>query len=146
MQLPAEAAPPAAPAPGATHPLNALRVLVAEDNAVNRLIVGAMLRRLGAQVLDAEDGEQAVQLASADPPPHVVLMDLHMPVLDGLEATRRLRSTAATAALPIYALSAAVLDQERQAASDAGMNGFVAKPVSEGELLQVLQPWVPASG
>jgi len=73
----------------------------------------------------------------------VVLMDLHMPVLDGLSATRRLRADARSAALPIYALSAAVLEQERQAAADAGMNGFIAKPVLEAELLQVLRAWVP---
>jgi PAS domain S-box-containing protein len=125
-------------------PLDGLQVLVAEDNAVNMLIVGAMLRRLGAQVLEAEDGEQAVILAEASGEDlHVVLMDLHMPVLDGLQATRRLRAGARGAALPIYALSAAVLDQERQDAAQAGMNGFIAKPVVEAELLRVLRPLVP---
>jgi CheY-like chemotaxis protein len=123
-----------------------LQVLVAEDNPVNRLIVGAMLQRHGAQVHEAEDGEQAVALAQdVSNPVHVVLMDLHMPVLDGLEATRRLRALPALGALPIYALSAAVLEQERQAAADAGMNGFIAKPVVEAELLQVLRPWVPGA-
>ncbi|MEN9630419.1 MAG: hypothetical protein RJA10_3647, partial [Pseudomonadota bacterium] len=118
--------------------LEGLHVLVAEDNPVNRLIVGAMLQRHGAQVHEAEDGEQAVaQALAASSPVHVVLMDLHMPVLDGLEATRRLRALPAQGSLPIYALSAAVLEQERQAAADAGMNGFIAKPVMEAELLQV---------
>jgi PAS domain S-box-containing protein len=146
LVLPAEAGQPVTPTGAAAHPLNGLQVLVAEDNTVNRLIVGAMLRRMGAQVQDAENGEQAVQLAtSGQPPPHVVLMDLHMPEVDGLEATRRLRAQRQTADLPIYALSAAVLEQERQAASDAGMNGFVAKPVIESELLQALRPWVPVS-
>jgi CheY-like chemotaxis protein len=127
-------------------------VLVVEDNPVNRLIVGAMLARLGAQVHEAEDGEQAVTLGTAaDVQVHVVLMDLHMPVLDGLSATRQLRAHERSAALPIYALSAAVLEQERQAAADAGMNGFIAKPVLEAELLQVLRPgcrgrWLAEAG
>jgi CheY-like chemotaxis protein len=71
-------------------------------------------------------------------------MDLHMLRLDGLTATRQLRTHAATAALPVYALSAAVLDNERQEASEAGMNGFIAKPVVEAELLRTLQPLVAA--
>jgi PAS domain S-box-containing protein len=123
-------------------PLDGLQVLVAEDNAVNMLIVGAMLRRLGATVHEAEDGEQAVGMveAASGDGPHVVLMDLHMPVVDGLEATRRLRVHTRGRSLPIYALSAAVLDQERQDASEAGMNGFIAKPVIEAELLRVLKP------
>jgi PAS domain S-box-containing protein len=114
-------------------------LLVAEDNTVNLLIVRAMLERHGARVLEAADGQEAVQLARRHAGElHAVLMDLHMPRLDGLAATRALRAEAATAALPILAFSAAVLDQERRAAVAAGMNGFVAKPVDETELLRVL--------
>ncbi len=129
-------------------PLAGLTVLVAEDNAVNMLIVGAMLRRQGAQVIEAHDGEEAaLELEDGDTPIHIVLMDLHMPVLDGLAATRRLRAGRSRGrALPIYALSAAVLDQERQDAGAAGMNGFIAKPVLEAELLRVLLPHVPRGG
>ncbi|MFN8866504.1 MAG: response regulator, partial [Pseudomonadota bacterium] len=112
---------------------------------VNMLIVGTLLRRLGAEVLEVSDGHQAVALAVQPPAMlHAVLMDLHMPRLDGLTATRQLRTHAATAALPVYALSAAVLDNERQEASEAGMNGFIAKPVVEAELLRTLQPLVAA--
>jgi CheY-like chemotaxis protein len=121
-----------------------MRVLVAEDNPVIRLIVTAMLARLGADVLEAPDGVAAVRAASgAVPPVHAVLMDLHMPELDGLEATRRLRAQASTAALPIIALSAAVLDAERAQAQAAGMNGFVAKPATEADLLRALWPYAP---
>ena len=147
LSLPAETrggtAATASPAPD-TLPLAGLRVLVAEDNPVNMLIVGALLRRLGADVHEAEDGEQAVHaVLQGDVDPHVVLMDLHMPVLDGLQATRRLRADPRAAQLPIHALSAAVLDQERLDANEAGMNGFIAKPVIEAELLRVLRPLVP---
>ena len=141
LPLPAVAAPDAADAANdpAAPALAGRRVLVAEDNPVNMLIVGAMLRRLGAEVLEADDGEKAVALARAHAATlHAVLMDLHMPVVDGLAATRTLRADPATAALPIFALSAAVLEHERAQAGAAGMNGFVAKPVVEAELLRAL--------
>jgi CheY-like chemotaxis protein len=122
-----------------------MRVLLAEDNPVNRLIVGAMLTRLGAQVVEASDGAAAVELATRDAAVlHAVLMDLHMPEVDGLEATRRLRARPGTALLPIIALSAAVLDAEREQAAAAGMNGFLAKPAAERDLLRVLWPFAPA--
>ncbi|WP_326534723.1 ATP-binding protein [Pseudorhodoferax sp.] len=127
-------------------PLTGLHVLVAEDNPVNMLIVSAMLRRLGAQVLEASDGAQAVTLVEAGGEElHAALMDLHMPELDGLAATRRLRAGSVGTTLPIYALSAAVLEQDRLDALAAGMNGFIAKPVNETELLRALLPWVPVA-
>lgn len=120
-------------------PLAGQRLLVAEDNPVNRLIITALLQRLGAEVVEAEDGEQAVRLAREQAGRlDGVLMDLHMPKVDGLEATALLRADPATAALPIHAFTAAVLDQERQAAMAAGMNGFIAKPVAEDEVIRVL--------
>jgi len=97
-------------------------------------------------VLEAHDGAAAVRVASgATPPLDAVLMDLHMPEVDGLEATRRLRVQPATAGLPIIALSAAVLDAERAQAQAAGMNGFVAKPATETDLLRALWPYAPGS-
>jgi CheY-like chemotaxis protein len=121
------------------HPLAGQRLLDAEDNPVNRLIIAALLQRLGAEVVEAEDGEEAVRIAR-DQAGRLdgVLMDLHMPKVDGLEATALLRADPATAQLPIHAFTAAVLDQERQAALAAGMNGFIAKPVAEAEVIRVL--------
>ena len=125
-------------------PLQGMRVLLAEDNAVNRLIVGTMLTRLGAEVIEAANGSEAIAQASSEPlNVHAILMDLHMPEVDGLEATRRLRAQPATAHLPIIALTAAVLDAERAQAHAAGMNGFVSKPTGEGELLRALWAYVP---
>jgi PAS domain S-box-containing protein len=127
-----------------SQPLLGMRVLLAEDNPVNRLIVGSMLGRLGAEVVEAEDGADAVRVASQSTPTlHAVLMDLHMPEIDGLEATRLLRAQHATAHLPVIALSAAVLDAERAQAQAAGMNGFLAKPTSEADLLRALWPLAP---
>jgi PAS domain S-box-containing protein len=126
-------------------PLAGMRVLLAEDNPVNRLIVGAMLARLGAEVLEATDGAAAIAEATREAARlHAVLMDLHMPEVDGIEATRRLRAQESTAGLPIIALSAAVLDAERAQAHSVGMNGFIAKPAAEGDLLRMLWPYAPA--
>ncbi|HEY9024723.1 MAG TPA: response regulator, partial [Burkholderiaceae bacterium] len=128
-------------------PLQGMRVLLAEDNAVNRLIVGTMLTRLGAEVIEAANGSEAIAQASRAPGHvHAILMDLHMPEIDGLEATRRLRAQPATAHLPIIALTAAVLDAERAQAHAAGMNGFVSKPAGEGELLRALWAYLPSGG
>jgi len=125
--------------PPPRYPLAGQRLLVAEDNPVNRLIITALLQRLGAEVVEAEDGEQAIIIARDQAQRlDAVLMDLHMPKVDGLRATQLLRADPTTAALPIHAFSAAVLDQERQAALAAGMNGFIAKPVAEAEVIRVL--------
>jgi len=140
-------APGASPSQSATlaaeeaQALAGLTVLVAEDDPVNMLIVRTLLERLGARVVEAEDGAQAVALASA-PGARIdaVLMDLHMPVQDGLSAARALRANRATAALPLIALSAAVLEQERSEARAAGMTEFLPKPVAEADLLRVLAP------
>ena len=122
-------------------PLQGLRVLLAEDHPVNMLIAAAILRRLGAEVLEAADGAEAVTLALRE---HraldAVLMDLHMPVLDGLAAARQLRDDARTAGLPVLALSAAVLAHEREQAREAGMRDFIAKPVEEAALVRALAP------
>jgi PAS domain S-box-containing protein len=137
-QAPAEQ-PARAPGPAVRYPLAGQRLLIAEDNPVNRLIITALLQRLGAEVVEAEDGEQAVAIARAQAQRlDGVLMDLHMPRIDGLQATALLRADAATAALPIHAFTAAVLDQERQAALAAGMNGFITKPIAEAEVIRVL--------
>jgi CheY-like chemotaxis protein len=149
LRLPAAALPapvPAAPGHAAAAPLAGLRLLVAEDNPVNRLIVCTLLQRLGAEVLEAEDGAQAVAIAQREAATlHAVLMDLHMPVVDGLAATRALHADARTAALPVLALSAAVLAHERAEAAAAGMVGFIAKPVEEAELLRLLGPLAAAA-
>jgi CheY-like chemotaxis protein len=127
----------------AARALAGLTVLVAEDNPVNMLIVRTLLERLGARVIEAEDGALAVQRARAALPAlDAVLMDLHMPVQDGLAAARELRADPATAALPLIALSAAVLEQERAEARAAGLAEFIAKPVAEADLLRVLGPLV----
>jgi PAS domain S-box-containing protein len=139
---PGRAAPPVAGSlsqrPASAPPnLNGLRLLVAEDSEVNRFVAQEMLSQLGAQVEVAEHGEAAVRLAlEAEPGYDLILMDLQMPVLNGLEASRRLRATPRTRALPMLAMTANVRAADRLAAEQAGMSGFLAKPID----------WLAAAG
>lgn len=105
------------------------RVLLVEDNAVNRRIVARLLTRLGHEVIEACDGEEAVDRAIAEAP-DVVLMDIQMPKLDGLGATRLIRqSTGKISQVPILALTANATPEERARAFDSGMDTFLVKPI-----------------
>ncbi|MBI3102385.1 MAG: PAS domain S-box protein [Burkholderiales bacterium] len=120
--------------------LSGVRLLVAEDNELNQQVALELLRETGAQVDLARNGEEAVALASRQRY-DLVLMDMQMPVLDGLEATRQLRAQPALAHLPIVAMTANAMDADRQRCLDAGMNDHLAKPVVPERLWAVLQRW-----
>ncbi len=121
------------------HPLSGLRVLVAEDNPVNTLILQAQLHQLGVHVITAPNGREAVLRAlDALPGLDAVLMDLHMPVLDGWAAAEQLRADPRAAQLPIVAVSAASLSNERERALAVGMDAFITKPCTAAELAVVL--------
>ncbi len=149
---PAAAAADPAPGPDDIAAPLGLRVLVAEDNGINQKIITAQLAQLGCSWTMAADGEEALAALRREPRPDVVLMDCHMPRLDGWEAARRLRGWAGdpeadeaqrqAAALPIIALSAAALPEEQARCRAVGMNGFVAKPVKLAELRRALLPYV----
>jgi PAS domain S-box-containing protein len=116
--------------------LEGLRVLVVEDNATNRMIATKLLESLGCDVATAADGYLGVE-AAANGDFHLILMDVQMPGIDGLEAARRIRALGgAVAATPIVALTANVLSHQRRAYLDAGMDGVVGKPISPGILLR----------
>ncbi len=136
---PATAAEPAGPA------LRALHLLAAEDNAVNREVLAAMIDLAGHRVTFAEDGAAAVRAAQAQPF-DLVLMDLHMPELDGIGATRAIRAMAGPMArVPIVALTADVFPETRARCLEAGMNDFLTKPIGLSELTQLLARHVDAS-
>ena len=116
--------------------LEGLRVLVVEDNATNRMIATKLLESLGCDVATAADGYLGVEAASTGDF-HLILMDVQMPGIDGLEAARRIRALGGAAAeTPIVALTANVLAHQRRAYLDAGMDGVVGKPISPGVLLR----------
>lgn len=121
-------------------PLQGSLILVVEDNSTNRLVIRKMLERLGADVLLAEDGAQAL-LKASEQPLSLVLMDLQMPVMDGFEATWQLKQRYPK--LPVIALSAAVLDTDRIKARAAGVDAHLAKPVSMPALVTTLLAWLP---
>ena len=137
--LPATAAPAPKPSATALPPMPALQVLVAEDNAINRKSMAAMLQRLGHQATFCDNGLEAEALLQR----HgfdLVLMDLHMPERDGLATTQAIRRMAGPAArTPIIALTADAFDETRQRALTAGMNDFLAKPVLLNTLSQCLR-------
>ncbi len=141
-----ETAPPARPGESFTsllkrkaQPIRDAHILLAEDNPVNQQVVREFLERSGIRVSIANNGQEAVEQVGRQ---HydLVLMDLHMPVLDGLEATRRIRADGHT--MPIIALTAAVLEQDSAASLAAGMNDHVAKPVDPEELIAALLRWI----
>jgi two-component system, sensor histidine kinase and response regulator len=146
----------AAPADGAALPhtpgmrvdsqlgsLQGLRVLMAEDNAINQELAVELLSSRGAMVDVVHNGLQAVErLAAAGPEAFdVVLMDLQMPVLDGLQATQRLRAQKRFDPLPIVAFTAHALAEEQTRSMAAGMQGYLTKPLNMKELVRVLQPY-----
>nr|WP_197064246.1 ATP-binding protein [Methylobacterium sp. ZNC0032] len=117
------------------------RVLLAEDNNINRTVAIEMLHRLGVTVETAADGEQAVNMALATPF-SVILMDVQMPGTDGLTATRLLRQRGCDT--PVIALTANALSSDRTACLAAGMNDFIAKPINRAKIEESLRPWLTA--
>lgn len=127
--------------------LAGLRVLLVDDSEVNLDIARRMLEREGAQVHTCGDGAQALSWLFGSPRAvDAVLMDVQMPVMDGLQATRRLRGEAAFAGLPVIALTAGALADERRRALDAGFSDFLAKPLDPQELVAVLRRFCRATG
>ena len=122
-------------------PIRGARVLLAEDNEVNQMVACELLTEVGLLVDVADNGQIAVDMAVSGQY-DIVLMDMQMPVMDGLEATQALRRQPALALLPIVAMTANVLEADRQRCSDAGMNDFVAKPIEPDELFRVLLKWI----
>ena len=119
-------------------PLPKLKVLVAEDNRVNQMVIQRFLDRLSAEVVMVADGDQAVEAVQADDF-DVVLMDRHMPGTDGLEAARRIRNLDSTVnRIPIVAITASVMAQDRAACMAAGMDAVLPKPVELTSLKQTL--------
>jgi signal transduction histidine kinase/ActR/RegA family two-component response regulator len=119
------------------------RILLVEDNPVNQTVIEAMLRSLGYEVCVAVDGAQAVTQAARQRFA-AVLMDCRLPVIDGYEATRRIRQQPKDKALPIVALTANALLGDRERCLAAGMNDYLTKPFKRTDLQQILQRWLPA--
>ena len=136
-----EAPAPERPARKASASQVGLKVLLAEDNAVNQMVFQRMLARLGCEVWVAPDGQEALNIAR-ETEVDLVLMDCQMPVLDGYETTRALRGMGGRfSALPIIAITASAMEEDRQLCLAAGMNDFLSKPLILAALEEKLEQW-----
>ena len=119
------------------------RLLLVEDNELNREIACMILCKYGFELETAENGQEAVEMVAAAAPGYydLVLMDIQMPIMDGHEATRRIRAleNKELAQVPIVAMTANAFDEDRKAAKDCGMNGFISKPIIMDEVLRALK-------
>ncbi len=119
----------------------AIRILLVEDNALNRDMLERRLRFRGYEVMSAIDGETGIASAIANCP-DVILMDMSLPGIDGWEATRRLKQDPATKSVPVIALTAHALRDDEERAMLAGCNGFHAKPIELDVLLSLISTLV----
>jgi two-component system, cell cycle response regulator DivK len=120
------------------------KILYVEDNDDNVYMLAGRLRRRGFEVIVAPDGEQGVALARAEAPA-LILMDLGLQILDGWEATRRLKAAPETCGIPIIALSAHAMAGDRERAIAAGCDDFDSKPIEFARLLDKIRALLPES-
>ena len=121
-----------------------VRALLAEDNLANQMVASELLSRLGIEIEIASNGREAVDMVRGKPGRYAaVLMDMQMPEMDGLEATRMLRADSQFGQLPIIAMTANAMKADLDACLAAGMNDYVIKPIDRQALLQTLRRWLP---
>jgi two-component system cell cycle response regulator DivK len=114
------------------------KILLVEDDKANRDMIVRYLTLIGYQIVVAQDGMQAVTLAQTERP-DLILMDMQLPVMDGWEATRRIKAAPATRSIPIVALTAYAMDDERRRCLEAGCDDYETKPLEFPRLLKKLR-------
>jgi len=114
------------------------RILLVEDNEMNRDMLSRRLSRRGFDVLIAENGRAGVELAAAEKP-DLILMDMSLPVMDGWEATKRIKANPSTSAIPVIALTAHAMASDREMALEAGCDDYDSKPIDLPQLLRKIE-------
>ena len=118
------------------------RILVIEDQEDNRVILRDLLSSAGYEVIEARNGQDGVGVAESERP-DLILMDIQLPVLDGYEATRRIKANPALASIPVIAVTSYALSGDEAKAKAAGCDGYVTKPFSPRELLGKVREFLP---
>lgn len=121
------------------------RILIVDDNPMNLKLARIVVTAEGHQADVAAGAEEALSILH-ERRPDLILMDLEMPVVDGIELTRRLKADPATAAIPVVAVTAAAMHHDRERATEAGCAGFVAKPLDTRAFAATLSPYLPSEG
>ena len=124
------------------NPVGAKTILYVEDNEMNRKIVRQLLKPTAYKLIEAHDGEAGVA-AALEHRPDLILMDIQLPKISGIEATRKLRAEPATAATPIIAITSFALSGDDQKAKEAGATAYLAKPYSPRDLLKLIRKLLP---
>jgi two-component system cell cycle response regulator DivK len=119
------------------------KILIIEDEPRNMKLFSDLLTRFGYEIVEATDGEMGVESARFTAP-DLILMDIMMPKMDGLEATRIIKADATTQHIPILALTSYAMKGDRERTLEAGCNGYLAKPVDIGALLKAVKEFLPA--
>ncbi|MFB3895416.1 MAG: response regulator [bacterium] len=117
------------------------KILIAEDDELNRDMLTRRLMRRGFEIIIAENGEQAIAMA-LESRPDLILMDMSMPVLDGWEATRQIKANPAINSIPIIGLSAHAMASDREKAINAGCDDYDTKPIDLNRLVEKIEKWL----
>ncbi len=120
-----------------------MKVLYVEDNRQNMRLVGKFLRMGGYEMIKAENGQKGIDVAMTEKPA-VILMDINLPDIDGIEVTKHLKQQHETANIPIIALTANAMHGDRERFLGAGCDDYLSKPVSKNDLLKKIAQYVPA--
>lgn len=123
--------------------VRAMRFLLVEDNHVNQLVASSMLKKLGHEVVVADQGQQALEILAADDHFDMILMDCQMPILDGYETTQIIRRNPRWKTLPIIAVTANVMQGDRDDCLSSGMDDYITKPYNRGDLRTIIERWAP---
>ena len=128
--------------PDEDQPQLPVSILLAEDNAINRKLAKYMLSKAGYKVEMVENGEEAVSMYLTDPDKFdLIFMDIQMPMMDGKEATRRIRAAGFTT-IPIIAMTAETMKGDREKCLEAGMNDYISKPIKRGIVYQMVKKYI----